>query len=86
MKRILFALETGTPMVQSPILGIWCCEGDLLDANRICVAKAIPVKIPVFRRRESPLRGPADLRRSKFRETSLFLKKFSLSRVAFEKM
>ena len=32
------------------------------------------------------LRGPADLRRSKFRETSLFLKKFSLSRVAFEKM
>ena len=32
------------------------------------------------------LRGPAGLRRSKFRETSLFLKKFSLSRVAFEKM
>ena len=35
MKRILFALEKGTPMVQSPFLGIWCCEGDLLDANRI---------------------------------------------------
>ena len=35
---------------------------------------------------ERDLRGPADLRRSKFRETSLFLKKFSLSRVAFEKM
>ena len=33
-----------------------------------------------------PLRGPAGLRRPKFRETSLFLKKFSLSRVAFEKM
>ena len=35
-------------MVQSPILGIWCCEGDLLDANRIWVAKVIPVKIPVL--------------------------------------
>ena len=35
MKRILIALEKGTPMVQSPFLGIWCCEGDLLDANRI---------------------------------------------------
>ena len=35
---------------------------------------------------EKSLRGPAGLRRSKFRETSLFLKKFSLSRVAFEKM
>ena len=32
------------------------------------------------------LRGPAGLRRPKFRETSLFLKKLSLSRVAFEKM
>ena len=48
MKRILFALGKGTPMVQSPILGIWCCEGDLLDANRIWVAKVIPVKIPVL--------------------------------------
>ena len=45
MKRILFTLETGTPMVQSPILGIWRCEGDLLDVNRIWVAKVIPVKI-----------------------------------------
>ena len=63
MKRILFALETGTPMVQSPILGIWCCEGDLLDANRLWVAKVIPVKIPVFRRRESPLTGSSTVAR-----------------------
>ena len=47
-------------MVQSPILGIWCCEGDLFDANRIWVAKVIPVKIPVFRRRESPFNGVRD--------------------------
>ena len=39
MKRRLFALGKGTPMVQSPILGIWCCEGDLLDAKRIWVAQ-----------------------------------------------
>ena len=41
MKRILFALGKGTPMVQSPILGIWCCEGDLLDAKRIWVVQAL---------------------------------------------
>ena len=40
MKRILFALGKGTPMVQSPILGSWCCEGGLLDAKRIWVAQA----------------------------------------------
>ena len=28
-------------MVQSPILGIWCCVGDLLDAKRIWVAQAL---------------------------------------------
>ena len=48
MKRILFALGKGTPMVQSPILGIWCCEGDLFDAKRIWVAQVIPVKIPML--------------------------------------
>ena len=41
MKRIQFALGKGTPMVQSPILGIWCCAGDLLDAKRIWVAQAL---------------------------------------------
>ena len=45
-------------MVQSPILGIWCCEGDLLDANRILVAKVIPVKIPVKGEGNPLERGP----------------------------
>ena len=40
-------------MVQSPILGIWCGEGDLLDAKRIWVTQVIPVKIPM-----SGERGP----------------------------
>ena len=53
----------GDPMVQSPVLGIWCCKGDILDANRIWVAKVIPVKIPVFRRRESPLTGSSTVAR-----------------------
>ena len=48
MKRILFALGKGTPMVKSPILGIWCCEGDLFHAKRIWVAQVIPVKIPML--------------------------------------
>ena len=39
MKQRLFTLGKGTPMVQSPILDIWCCEGDLLDAKRIWVAQ-----------------------------------------------
>ena len=41
MKRIQFALGKGTPIVQSPILGIWCCAGDLLDAKRIWVGQAL---------------------------------------------
>ena len=47
IKRILFALGKGTPMEQSPILGIWCSEGDLLDAKSIWVTQVIPVKIPM---------------------------------------
>ena len=58
MKRILFALGKGTPMVQSPILGIWCCKGDLLDAKRIGVAQVIPVKTPMSGEGNLHKRGP----------------------------
>ena len=58
MKRILFALGKGTPMVQSPILGIWCCEGDLFDAKRIWVAQVIPMKTPMLGEGNPLKRGP----------------------------
>ena len=63
MKRILFALGKGTPMVQSPILGIWCCEGDLLDAKCIWVAQVIPVKIPMLGEGNPLKRGPPTVAR-----------------------
>ena len=53
MKRIQFALGKGTPMVQSPILGIWCCAGDLLDAKRIRVAQALKRGSPTVARRDA---------------------------------
>ena len=52
----------------------------------VLTAYILAVKMDALARSLPLLRGPAGLRRSKFRETSLFLKKFSLSRVAFEKM
>ena len=45
-------------MVQRPILGIWCCEGDLLDAKRIWVAQVIPMKIPMLGEGNPLKRGP----------------------------
>ena len=59
---------------------------DILNSFRFLGTSPKSWKISIIVLVLKPLRGPAGLRRSKFRETSLFLKKFSLSRVAFEKM